>query len=104
MDHSNSAATMDNMINCAACLNIFNIPLCLPCNHHYCLNCLRLFTKVKGKIRCQISVTVSPIFPFGDLSAPRASLRPLALVMLTRDAVRACGTDDVICKQQLPGP
>ena len=50
------------------------------------------------------SVTVSPSFPFGDLSAPGASLRPLTLVMLTRDAVKAHGTGDVICKRQLPGP
>ena len=44
------------------------------------------------------SVTVSPSSPFGDLPAPGASLRPPALVMLTRDAVRARGTGDVICK------
>ena len=29
------------------------------------------------------------IFPFGDLSAPGASLRPPALVMLARDTVKA---------------
>ena len=50
------------------------------------------------------SVTVSLSFPFGDLSAPRVSLRPPALVTLTRDAVKVCGTSDVICKWQLPGP
>ena len=44
------------------------------------------------------------IFPFGDLSAPGASLRPPALVTLARDAVKACGTGDVVCKQRLPGP
>ena len=50
------------------------------------------------------SVTVSPSSPFGDLSAPRASLRPPALVTLTHDMVKACGTGDVICKRQLLGP
>ena len=38
------------------------------------------------------------IFPIGDLSAPRASLRPLALVTLAHDAVKARGTGDVVCK------
>ena len=50
------------------------------------------------------SVTVSPSFPFGDLSAPGASLRPPALVTLTHDGVEVHGTGDVICKWQLPGP
>ena len=44
------------------------------------------------------SVMVSPSSPFGDLSASGASLRPLALVMLTRDVVRVHGTGDIICK------
>ena len=44
------------------------------------------------------SVRVSPSFPFGDLSAAGASLRPPALVRLTHDAVKACGTGDIICK------
>ena len=49
------------------------------------------------------SVTVSP-FPLPvDLSAPRVSLRPPALVTLSRDMVKVHGTGDVVCKQQLPG-
>ena len=43
------------------------------------------------------------IFPFGDLSAPGASLRLPALVTLAHDTVKACGTGDVVCKWQLPG-
>ena len=50
------------------------------------------------------SVTVSPSFLFSDLSAPVVSLRPLALVTLTRDTVKAHGTGDIICKWRLPGP
>ena len=47
------------------------------------------------------SVTVSP---FGDLSAPRASLTPPALVTLSRDVVKVHSTGDIVCKQRLPGP
>ena len=43
-------------------------------------------------------VTVSPSSPFGDLSAPGASLRPQALVMLTRDTVKAHGTGDLVAR------
>ena len=86
MDHSNSAATMDNMINRAACLNIFNIPLCLPCNHHYCLNCIRLFTKVKGRIQCQICKTRHIIPDEGVSAFPqvdnRLILEPMQLVCI----------------------
>ena len=46
--------TEKRLIKCAACLKVFDIPMRLPCNHHYCLHCLRLFTKVKGRIQCQI--------------------------------------------------
>ena len=49
-------------------------------------------------------VTVSPSSPLGDLSVPGGSLKPPALVRLTCDAVRACGTGDVICKRWLLGP
>ena len=49
-----------------------------------------------------LCVTVSP--EQGDLSAPRASLRPPALVTLARDVVKVRSTGDVICKQRLPGP
>ena len=49
------------------------------------------------------SVTLSPSFPFGDLSAATVSLRPPALVTLTRDAVKVCGTSDIIWKWRLPG-
>ena len=38
------------------------------------------------------------IFPFGDLSASGALLRPLALVTLAHDAVKAHGTGDIVCK------
>ena len=48
-------------------------------------------------------VTVSPLPPPVDLSAPGVSLRPPALVTLSRDVVKACGTGDVVCKQRLPG-
>ena len=54
MDHSNSEVTAETIIKCAACLKVIDIPMRLPCNHHYCLHCLRLFTKVKGGIQCQI--------------------------------------------------
>ena len=50
-----------------------------------------------------VYVMVSPSFLFGDLFAPRASLRPPALVMLTHDMVKVHGTGDVVCKQRLPG-
>ena len=50
------------------------------------------------------SVKLSPSFLFGDLSVPGSLLRPLALVALTRDVVKACSTSDIICKQQLSGP
>ena len=50
------------------------------------------------------SVMLSPSSPFSDLSVPGVSLRPLALVTLTREEVRVRGTGDVICKQRLPGP
>ena len=36
------------------------------------------------------------VFPSGNLSAPGALLRPLALVMLTHDVVKACGAGDII--------
>ena len=51
-----------------------------------------------------LCVTVSPSSSFGDLFAPGALLRPPALVMLTRDAVKVCGTGNVVCKQWLPEP
>ena len=38
-----------------------------------------------------------------DLSAPGVSLRPPALVTLSRDTVKAHGTGDVVFKQRLPG-
>ena len=50
------------------------------------------------------SVMVSLSFPFGGLSAPRASLRPPALATLTRDMVKVRGTGDIICKRLLLGP
>ena len=46
--------TERRFIKCAACLKVFDIPMRLPCNHHYCLHCLRLFIQVKGRIQCQI--------------------------------------------------
>ena len=49
-------------------------------------------------------VTVSLFYSPVDLSAPGASLRPLALVMLNCDTVKALGTGNIICKWQLPGP
>ena len=49
------------------------------------------------------SVTVSPFTPPVDLSAPRVSLRPPALVTLSHDVVKAHSTGDVVCKQRLPG-
>ena len=49
------------------------------------------------------SVTVSLLPPPVDLSAPGVSLRPLALVTLSCDAVQVHGTGDVVCKQRLPG-
>ena len=49
------------------------------------------------------SLTVSSLPLPVDLSAPRVSLRPLALVTLSHDAVKAHGTGDVVCKQRLPG-
>ena len=49
------------------------------------------------------SVTVSPFPPPVDLSVPRVSLRPPALVTLSRDAVKAHGTSDIVCKQHLLG-
>ena len=49
------------------------------------------------------SVTVSPLPPPVDLSAPRVSLRPSALVTLSHDMVKARGTGNVVCKQRLPG-
>ena len=42
-------------------------------------------------------------FPFSDLFASRASLRPPALVTLTRDAVRACGTDNAVLQMAVAG-
>ena len=49
------------------------------------------------------SVTVSLLPPPVDLSAPGVSLRPPALVTLSCDVVKACGTSDIVCKQWLPG-
>ena len=49
------------------------------------------------------SVTVSPLPPPVDLSAPTVSLRPPALVTLSRDVVKVHGTGDVVCKQRLLG-
>ena len=42
-------------------------------------------------------------FPARDLSAPRASLRPPALVMLARDAVRAHGTVNIVLQTAVAG-
>ena len=49
------------------------------------------------------SVTVSPLPLPVDLSAPGVSLRPPALVTLSRDVVKAHGTGDIVCKQWLLG-
>ena len=38
-----------------------------------------------------------------DLSAPVVLLRPPALVMLSRDAIKVHDTGDVVCKQRSPG-
>ena len=43
------------------------------------------------------------VFPSGNLSAPGALLRPPALVMLTRDAVKACGAGNVILQTAVAG-
>ena len=62
-----------------------------------------LHSNGKETQKIDIYVTVSPLPPPVDLSAPGVSLRPLALVTLSRDAVKANGTGDVVCKQWLPG-
>ena len=49
------------------------------------------------------SVTVSPLPLPVDLSAPGVSLRPLALVTISCDAVKVHGTGDIVCKQRLLG-
>ena len=49
------------------------------------------------------SVMVSLFPPPVDLSAPGVSLRPPALVTLSRDVVKVHGTSDVVCKQRLLG-
>ena len=49
------------------------------------------------------SVTVLPLSQPVDLSAPRASLRPPALVTLSHDVVKVHGTGNIVCKQRLLG-
>ena len=54
MDFLSSAIDSENVINCPTYLNIFKDPGCLPCNHHFCVECLELFINVKGRIQGQI--------------------------------------------------
>ena len=49
------------------------------------------------------SVTVSQFFPSGDLSAPRVSLRPPALVTLTHDVVKVHGTGNAVLQMAVAG-
>ena len=56
-------------------------------------------TRGRGNICHGIAISL-PV----DLSAPVVLLRPLALVMLSHDAVKAHGTGDIACKQLSPGP
>ena len=67
--------------------------MCIPLLHY----------NGKETQKIDIYVTVSSLPPPVDLSAPGVSLRPLALVTLSHDAVKVHGTGDVVCKQWLLG-
>ena len=73
-------------------------------NNNFCWT-HRETNSIISSTRCflHVCVTVSPFSLPVDLSAPRASLRPPALVTLSCDAVKAHGTGNVICKWWLPG-
>nr|CAH0107848.1 unnamed protein product [Daphnia galeata] len=57
-----ASQSLDDLVRCAICLEQLNRPTMLPCQHTFCLACLRIYARKKSKVivcpTCRLDVTL----------------------------------------------
>ena len=70
-------------MECPGCLKEFTDPRLLPCKHTYCLSCLQMLNKTKGRIQCQVCKALHKIPEKGAQGFPRSREKREKIFVLT---------------------
>ena len=71
-------------IDCPGCLKEFTDPRLLPCKHTYCMSCLQMLNKTKGRIQCQVCKALHRIPQKGLKRFPKDRTMINAILEITK--------------------